>query len=150
MPLTDRAGEPGDAIPRAQVLSLLSSAGQMLPQHLLLWLLLCVTPINASTHFLSSVNVPKSLLFADDLPPAPCFCVSTFFRSFTDSSRGGSEGSAVRYGLSSPTVEARVNNVLLSPKQNPRLSAGECGIRSPPLVTAAGLLMRGVPPPPRF
>lgn len=127
--------------------SLLSSAGQMLFQHLLLWLLLlCVIHINVSTHFLSTINVPKSLLFADDLPPALCFCVSTFFQSFTGSFHGGSEGRALRYALSSPTVEARVNNVFLSPNQNPHLSAGECGVRSPSLMTAVGLLMPGPTP----
>lgn len=44
-----------------------------------------------------------------------------------------------------PTVEARVNNVFLSPRQEPYLPVGECSFRQLPLVTTVDLPTPGPP-----
>lgn len=96
--------------------------GKCFSKHLMLWLLLlCDTHRDASTCFLSSTNVPKSLLLAGDFPQlfASVGPLSVLHWSLL----WGSDGREVTESLSSPTIEARANKVLLRPNQSPCLSA---------------------------
>lgn len=60
-------------------------------------------------------------------------------------SMGAFEGKKVPCSLSSLTVEARVNNIFLSPSQKPYLPVGECSFRQLPLMTAVDLPTPGPP-----